>query len=66
MSKIECWAAVEKNGDEFFYNGKPVWDEKDQEWYLGDKDDKFLQAPAFHNGSPPAKHICRPISTEAR
>ena len=29
----------------FLYNGKPVWDEKDQEWYLGDKDDKFLQVP---------------------
>ena len=27
------------------YNGKPVWDEKDQEWYLGDRDDKFLQVP---------------------
>ena len=45
MSKTECWAAVEKNGDEFFYSGKPVWNEKDQEWYLGNENDKYIQVP---------------------
>lgn len=45
MSKIECWAAVEKNGDEFFYSGKPVWNEEDQEWYLGNENDKYIQIP---------------------
>lgn len=45
MSKIECWATVEKNGDEFFYSGKPVWNEEDQEWYLGNENDKYIQVP---------------------
>lgn len=45
MSKVECWAAVEKNGNEFLYNHEPVWDEDSGEWFLGDKDDKYIQIP---------------------
>ena len=45
MNETECWAAIEKNGDEFFYSGKPVWNEKDQEWYLGNENDKYIQVP---------------------
>lgn len=45
MNKVSCWGAVEIDGSEFLYNGKPVWSNKDNEWYLGDENDKYIQVP---------------------
>ena len=45
MNKVNCWAAVETDGSEYFYSNKPIWQEEQKEWYLSNESDKYIEVP---------------------